>query len=234
MPRSLKNRKQKGGAASDYGSLFYANTAVGGPAAITKATLQYIDKAPMFHPLSKNVVIPTGTTGIIPDGLYLAQVGAGGEKKKRSVSPKPHVVLSPHKMTVAQLRNYCHEHGISIKVGSALAPKSVLIARMMAARQKQQQQGGAFTSLHAPAEYANNPGFYHIQKGSGAWSGPKSTMVSGYKNFVKQLGEAVRGLPSQAENKVKEYQQMKQKGSGFMQAAGGIWSGMKSAEKQLY
>ena len=68
-----KGRQQRGGAGSDFTSSFYANTVVGGPAAISAATLQGIDNAPMFHPLDYNAVIPTlDSTGIVPSGLFMA------------------------------------------------------------------------------------------------------------------------------------------------------------------
>src|SRR3990167_3372720 len=63
---------QKGGASTDYASLFYAQTAIGGPAAISRSTLKYIDRTPMFNPLESNTIIP-GSSGIIPTGLFLAQ-----------------------------------------------------------------------------------------------------------------------------------------------------------------
>jgi hypothetical protein len=69
--------KQKGG--SQYRQLFYAQTAVGGPAAISAATLSVIDQTPMFNPLQTDTVIP-GPTGIIPTGLYLA--GTASVKKQ--------------------------------------------------------------------------------------------------------------------------------------------------------
>ena len=95
-----KAKKQRGGAASDWVGSFYANTAVGGPAAISRATLEGIADAPMFNPLSGTATFPTNSTGIIPTGTYLAfasptvaQVG-GARRKPRSKStstraPKP-------------------------------------------------------------------------------------------------------------------------------------------------
>ena len=65
---------QKGGS-SDFTHSFYAQTVVGGPAALTKHTLDNIDKSPMFNPLSTNTAFPTINTGIIPNGLYYAHGG---------------------------------------------------------------------------------------------------------------------------------------------------------------
>jgi hypothetical protein len=43
------------------------------PCELTKYTLLYIDRAPVFHPLSYNTVIPTGTNGIVPQGIFFTQ-----------------------------------------------------------------------------------------------------------------------------------------------------------------
>ena len=64
---------QTGGASSAFISSFYSNTVVGGPAEISRITLQGIDNAPMFHPLDYNAVVPTlPSTGIIPEGIVLS------------------------------------------------------------------------------------------------------------------------------------------------------------------
>jgi hypothetical protein len=69
--------KQLGGS-SDYISTFYAAGAVGGPAAVSRATLRGIDNAPMFNPLSAKAVIPTlPATGIVPSGLYFSSMTGG-------------------------------------------------------------------------------------------------------------------------------------------------------------
>lgn len=95
MPR---RNNQKGGG-SDFAHSFYANTAIGGPAAISRATLQNIAKAPVFNPLSTNTVIPTIATGITPVGQYFAQSG-GGQLSK---------------LTVPELRTMCNEAGMSCR-----------------------------------------------------------------------------------------------------------------------
>ncbi len=66
---------QKGGS-SDFSSLFYAQTVVGGPGALTKYTLDHIDQSPMFNPLSANSAFPTRSSGITPNGLYYAHGGS--------------------------------------------------------------------------------------------------------------------------------------------------------------
>lgn len=60
---------QKGGG-SDWSESFYSYFM--SPAELSRYTLLYIDQAPMFHPLQFGTVFPTGTTGIIPTGVYLA------------------------------------------------------------------------------------------------------------------------------------------------------------------
>jgi hypothetical protein len=66
------------GGSSDYMSTFYAAGAIGGPAAVSRATLQGIDNAPMFNPLSAKAVIPTlPATGIVPSGLYFSSMTGG-------------------------------------------------------------------------------------------------------------------------------------------------------------
>ncbi len=59
-------------------STFYGAGAIGGPAAVSRATLKGIDNAPMFNPLSSKAVIPTlPATGIVPTGLYFASMTGG-------------------------------------------------------------------------------------------------------------------------------------------------------------
>ena len=68
MQHSHKKRCQKGGGSSDYVQSFHAYAA--DPAQLSVFTLQNINRAPMFNPLSANTVIPTGTSGVIPTGAY--------------------------------------------------------------------------------------------------------------------------------------------------------------------
>lgn len=95
-----KCNKQKGGSSAFMNS-FYSNTAVGGPAAISKATLAGINDAPMFNPLSHSATVPGNSTGIIPSGLYLAVSQTGG------------AVLD--KMSTPELRSTCNKCGISCR-----------------------------------------------------------------------------------------------------------------------
>ena len=101
---SKKCIQQKGGSA--YMQNFYANTALGGPAAISHATLQGINNAPMFNPLSSTAVVPGNSTGIVPSGLYLAGL------TPLSGSEATNVVQSGGGST-AQLRSRCNRKGIS-------------------------------------------------------------------------------------------------------------------------
>lgn len=117
-------RKQRGGSSSDFMHSFYANTAVGGPAAITRAGLETIDQAPMFNPLGEGAVFPTVATGIVPSGVYLANPQMGGGRSLTS-------------MTISELRTLCNKLGLSCKDRSGLhyLPKSILITRISAAEQ---------------------------------------------------------------------------------------------------
>jgi len=102
--------KQKGGS-SDFMHSFYSNTAVGGPAAISQATLAGINNAPMFNPLSSSATVPGVSTGIVPTGLYLASAQSGGGygcsgqqggKQRGGISTK-------------KLRDTCNANGISCR-----------------------------------------------------------------------------------------------------------------------
>ena len=86
MANSGRNTKKQHGGSSDFMGLFYANTAVGGPAAISQATLQGINNAPMFNPLSTNSAVPGNSTGIVPTGTYLATHTGGGSRRQRGSS----------------------------------------------------------------------------------------------------------------------------------------------------
>ena len=72
---SRHNQYQRGGS-SDFSQLFYAQTVQGGPAALSQHTLANIDKSPMFNPLKADTVFPTGSSGVLPNGLYFAHGGS--------------------------------------------------------------------------------------------------------------------------------------------------------------
>jgi hypothetical protein len=86
--------KQRGGS-SDFMHSFYSSTAVGGPAAISQATLAGIGNSPMFNPLSATATIPGPSTGITPTGLYLASQHGGAP--------------------IEQLRDACNDNNISCR-----------------------------------------------------------------------------------------------------------------------
>lgn len=67
--KQIKSPNQQGGG-SDWSDSFYSYFM--SPAELSRYTLLYIDQAPMFHPLQFGTVFPTGTTGITPTGVYLA------------------------------------------------------------------------------------------------------------------------------------------------------------------
>jgi hypothetical protein len=71
-----KNKKinQKGGDGSDFSGLWHSWEI--SPAELSRVTLENIDCSPMFNPLRKGTIFPTGTSGIIPSGVYLASMPA--------------------------------------------------------------------------------------------------------------------------------------------------------------
>jgi len=114
MPRG-NQKKQKGGS-SDFMHSFYSTTAIGGPAAISQATLQGINSAPMFNPLSMTATIPGNSTGIVPTGLYLAGVQTGGMcgiKHQKGGGCGCQSGGSP--VSLEELRSACNAHGISCR-----------------------------------------------------------------------------------------------------------------------
>jgi len=134
MSKSGKSKQQKGGSAGTWGSSFYANTAVGGPAAISRATLAHIDNALMFKPFSKTAVIPTGpSTGIVPTGQYLAGMQLGGGKHQNQKGG-----LS--KKTVPELRTLCNDNGISCRRAGKYLAKAQLVQKL--------QKGGCGQGQH--------------------------------------------------------------------------------------
>lgn len=64
------NKVNQVGGGSDFSGLWYSWEV--SPAELSRITLEKIDCSPMFNPLRKGTVIPTGTSGIIPTGVYLA------------------------------------------------------------------------------------------------------------------------------------------------------------------
>lgn len=76
------NNEQDGGAASDFSHFWHSMSA--SPAELSRVTLKNIDKSPMFNPLQHDTIIPTGTSGVIPTGIYLSHLG-GPQKSEEEV-----------------------------------------------------------------------------------------------------------------------------------------------------
>ena len=98
------SKDQKAGS-SDFMHSFHANTVIGGPAAISQATLAGINQAPMFNPLSHTATIP-GPTGIVPSGIYLATSQFGGNAKRMNQFGG---------WSKEELRETCNNNGISCR-----------------------------------------------------------------------------------------------------------------------
>ena len=145
MPRNSKKSKTQKGGGSDFMGSFYANTAIGGPAAISQATLQGINNAPMFNPMSSTATIPGGSTGIVPSGIYLATHTGGGQSQESA---------DLSKLTVPELRTLNNESGMSARdENGKYLKKSELVEQL-------QQVGGAFNGLYAMAPSSNQPTFH--------------------------------------------------------------------------
>lgn len=91
-------QKHRGGGTDAAAGIFYAQTAQGGPSAISRATLSVIDQTPMFNALSPQTVIP-GPSGIVPSGIALMHTGGGNLAG----------------LTVPSLRDLCNSLGLSCK-----------------------------------------------------------------------------------------------------------------------
>jgi len=132
-----KRCNQIGGGASLYSSNFYTQTAIGGNAAITRAGLETIGQAPMFNPLSDNTVFPTVSTGIVPSGLYYANVANTSTPFTQLGGGQDMTRASLNKMTVGDLRTLCNRLGSSCKQDSKFVPKQVLIARILSSTKQE-------------------------------------------------------------------------------------------------
>lgn len=97
-----ESRRQTGGG--DWGQNFHAY--VVSPAELSWYTLQYIDQAPIFHPLQFGHVFPTGTTGITPTGVYLANQPALPEEKVVGVARQDTQVLTKAQVGGNTLREF--------------------------------------------------------------------------------------------------------------------------------
>lgn len=169
MGKTGRSKQQKGGSAGTWGTSFYANTAVGGPAAISRATLAHIDNALMFKPFAKSAVVPTGpSTGIIPTGQYLAgmppahvgQTGGGGKKRggQRAGQQRAGQKAGLAAKTVPELRTICNENGLSCKRGGKYLTKPQLVQKLQKAGCS--QKGGKFVGLERMPPLGNAPGLH--------------------------------------------------------------------------
>ncbi len=113
QPSTLPSTSKQTGGVSSYIGLFYSRGAVGGPAAISKVTLSGLNNSPMFNPLSSTAVIPTlPSTGIVPNGAYLAGM-AGGAASGTSDD---------------NLRAMCNKSGLSCRdMNGKYLPRSALL-----------------------------------------------------------------------------------------------------------
>ena len=72
MNRIKNNQNEQQGGSSSWMNNWYSQSVVQGNHALSKWTLERIDNSPMFNPLKLGTEIPTPTSGIIPEGLWLA------------------------------------------------------------------------------------------------------------------------------------------------------------------
>jgi len=111
--RRGRRSRMKGGASSNYVGLFHASSPTN-VQDLSKLTLQNINKAPVFNPLQKNTVFPTGTSGVIPNGPYymecaqaskglglINQFGRG--RKTQKIKSMGRKISSPFKRTWRKL-----------------------------------------------------------------------------------------------------------------------------------
>jgi hypothetical protein len=121
--RSLKRTsRQRGGASTDYSALFYSQSM--DPASLSRYTLQRINDAPVFNPLSANTRIPTPSLGPVATASYLASQaparqsgGSPSKGKKRTTS------ASKTNPWITHVNNYAKIHGISYREAMSQAKK---------------------------------------------------------------------------------------------------------------
>ena len=101
--KKTKIQKEQRGGASDWWHSFNAYHM--SPAELSRYTLQYIDRAPMFNPLvSCGTIIPTGTSGITPTGVYLANHPSANIKSENyKVRAKPMLGNCTKKATIIDI-----------------------------------------------------------------------------------------------------------------------------------
>ena len=77
-PNSLRyynnaKRNQKGAGSSEFNQFWHSTTIDNRN--LSRYTLKHIENSPMFHPFEKESKFATPTTGIVPTGISLAQLG---------------------------------------------------------------------------------------------------------------------------------------------------------------
>jgi hypothetical protein len=153
--KNINRPNQKGGAGSDFSGLWYSWEV--SPAELSRITLEKIDCAPMFNPLRKGTVIPTGTTGIIPAGVYLA-------------------ALPPLVDTCATVECYNREQK---QIGLVVPAQQVAYAQQQQ-QQLQQENGLAnFMGMNVGGPQQTGAGLLSTQKGGDARSLKYKMMTGG-------------------------------------------------------
>jgi hypothetical protein len=118
MPKrgNKKSKGQCGGSAWVHPA--HSFTAVGGPAAISNATLEVINQAPMFNPLSDNTIIP-GPSGVVPSGLYLGAQSQGASNNNVPAGNVPQSGGAEKRslldIELPHLRDLCNALGFSCR-----------------------------------------------------------------------------------------------------------------------
>ena len=80
----LKSKLQCGGGASDFASSFYSGAYT--QPSLNAVTLAGINNSPVFNPMSSSAVFATGTSGIIPNGMFYGFSPMSGGSRIRSNS----------------------------------------------------------------------------------------------------------------------------------------------------
>lgn len=169
--------RQRGGAASDWVGSFYANTAVGGPAAISRATLEGITDAPMFNPLSSTATFPTNSTGIIPTGTYLAFSSGGVPSAAQLGGGKRQLLQAQLKQVKDKIARLERQKAQKAEKDAALAAQIAQMERSIQARQaalsakKSSSARQRAQAPHARVEYLKQSDPYY-QRRLAAYSNP--------------------------------------------------------------
>jgi len=114
------------------------------PAELSRYTLQYIDRAPMFHPLDYNTIIPTGTSGITPTGVYLAT------HPNRDIQSTQYAMRSPKCEAKLGSPPVCN----SVQCGKLNVTNPMMVNQEGGHRGPREQKGGEMDdTFYYPADY---------------------------------------------------------------------------------